>query len=195
MYHILKKIHLCNFGPINTIMIKILAISGSIRSNSLHHAILKRIGEWIPGSIEYEIFSDLDSIPHFNPDLDSDSPPLSIVNFRKKMKESDGIIICTPEYAFGVPGTLKNALDWTVSSGEFANKHVALITASSVGDKGHASMINTLHAVSAIFSTDETLLIPFIKAKVNASGFFTDSNAEKSVEKLISNFLGKINEL
>ncbi len=88
-------------------------------------------------------------MPHFNPDLDTEEPPGTVKDLRRRLKESDGVLICTPEYVFGVPGALKNAIDWAVSSGEFSDKPTALITASLGGEKAHESLFLTLQTVEA----------------------------------------------
>ncbi|HEY2580504.1 MAG TPA: NADPH-dependent FMN reductase [Mucilaginibacter sp.] len=84
-----------------------------------------------PAGIEYSIYDGLAQIPHFDPGLDNDNPPATVAEFRKLLADAHAVIICTPEYAYGVPGTLKNALDWTVSSGSLDGKTMALITAST----------------------------------------------------------------
>ena len=158
---------------------KILAISGSLREGSSNNIIIELISGMVPEHIEYNIYKELSSIPAFD---DSDS---EVVNrFRQKIREADGVLICTPEYAFGVPGALKNALDWTVSTGDFDQKPVALITASSVGDKGHASLINTLTALGTDRIEGGSLLISFIRAKLN-NGRFTDKSTEESVRQVV----------
>ena len=159
---------------------KILAISGSLREGSSNNIIIELISGMIPEQIEYHIYKELASIPAFD---DSDS---EVVNrFRQQVREADAVLICTPEYAFGVPGALKNALDWTVSTGDFDQKPVALITASSVGDKGHASLINTLTALGTNRVDGASLLISFIRAKLN-NGQFTDKPTEEAVRNVVN---------
>src|SRR6478752_7363088 len=97
-------------------MIKILAIPGSLRANSSSNLVLKAIKDMMPSGAYVEIFDGVGNLPHFD---DAPDVPELVQAFRKKIKEADAVLICTPEYAFGVPGSLKNALDWTVSSGEF----------------------------------------------------------------------------
>jgi len=106
-----------------------------------------------------------------------------------KLFESDGVFVCTPEYAFGVPGTLKNALDWTVSSGELTYKPVALITAASVGKNAHAALLLILSALAAKVTEEATLVIPFIRAKLNDKGEIKDEETVKAVKKVIHAFL------
>jgi chromate reductase len=166
--------------------IKILALSGSLRENSSNNTILKLVSAMIPDYVDFTIYKALASIPAFD-EMDNDP----VVQFRQQVREADGVLICTPEYAFGVPGALKNALDWTVSSGDFDQKPVALITASSVGDKGHASMLNTLTALGTNIPDGGSLLISFVRAKLN-NGQFTDHQTELAVQKVVKALISLI---
>lgn len=169
--------------------IKILAISGSLRANSSNHKLLNKIASMIPGDIDFTVYKDLGNLPHFN-----DEENYEIVHqWRSMIQEADGILICTPEYAFGVPGSLKNALDWTVSSGDFYDKPVALITASSAGDKAHASLLQTLTALTAIATEESTLLIPFIRSKFNDKGE-PDETTTASLQIVLDALLKNITE-
>ncbi|MEO6524064.1 MAG: NAD(P)H-dependent oxidoreductase [Mucilaginibacter sp.] len=165
--------------------IKILAISGSLRPKSSNSSIINKITEMADGSISFDIYDGLADLPHFNPDLDDDTPPSTVIAWRDQLKNADAVLICTPEYAFGVPGSLKNALDWTVSSGEFVDKPMALITASSVGSNGHAALLLTLEAISANVPGDAQLLIPFVRTKVNSDGSITDAEVLASLQKVL----------
>jgi NAD(P)H-dependent FMN reductase len=168
---------------------KVAAICGSTKSNSLNLSLIKAIAELSTPDFEFHIISNIDEIPHFNPDLDNDSPPEPVVNFRKQLKEADAILICTPEYAMGVPGTLKNAIDWTVSSCEFSHKPTALITASSQGMKGHAALLETLRIIEANITDKTQLIISFVKTKVSPEGKIMDDSTKKQVLEVMKNLL------
>lgn len=116
---------------------KILAICGSTRTQSTNLDYIRAIISLTKDRFDTTLYNELSTLPHFNPDLDNEQVPLPVTQFRKLIRAHDGILICTPEYAMGVPGSLKNAIDWTVSSMEFSQKPTALITASSMGQKGH----------------------------------------------------------
>jgi chromate reductase len=131
------------------------------------------------------VFEGLTDIPHFNPDLDTDDPPAAVADFRKRLREADGILICTPEYAMGVPGTLKNAIDWTVSSGDFSHKPVALVTASSSGLKAHAALLETLKVIEAEMTDDTALLISYAKTKITEEGEIKQGETLDRVNRLI----------
>jgi len=98
---------------------KILAISGSTKKNSSNNSILEFISESYKELLEVKIYDDIDKLPHFNPDLDNESLPSIITDLRNHIQSADGIIICTPEYVFSLPGSLKNAIEWNVSTTVF----------------------------------------------------------------------------
>jgi NAD(P)H-dependent FMN reductase len=167
---------------------KILAISGSIKASSTNLKLIQAITELTLDKFEISVFDKLAAIPHFNPDLDTEVPPEAVTVFRDQLREADGILICTPEYAMGVPGVLKNAIDWTVSSMEFSKKPVALITASSMGHKGHHSLLETLKVIESDLSGNTQLLISFVKSKISDEGKITDEKTLLEVKALITAF-------
>jgi chromate reductase len=124
--------------------LRIFAISGSLRANSSNTALLRSIAAGAPDGVHVEVFSGLESIPAFNPDRESETWPHAVEAFRTGVREADVVAISTPEYAHGVPGVLKNALDWLVGSGEFYEKPVGLLKVSERGAYAHASLKETL---------------------------------------------------
>ncbi|MBW4888204.1 NAD(P)H-dependent oxidoreductase [Mucilaginibacter sp. HMF5004] len=172
--------------------INILAISGSLRPNSSNNAIINVMAGMAPGNVIITTYQSLATLPHFNPDLDNDMPPTSVTAFRTQLKNADAVLICTPEYAFGVPGSLKNALDWTVSSSDFVDKPVALITASSQGGHAHTSLLLTLGAISAKIDDNAKLLISFIRSKVNSAGQITDPELLKELQKVLAALISSV---
>lgn len=101
---------------------KILAICGSTRTNSTNHHLIKAIAELSKDIFEIELYDRLAQLPQFNPDDDNENVSKEVLGFRHLLNKADGVIICTPEYAHGVPGSLKNAIDWTVGTSEFWQK-------------------------------------------------------------------------
>ncbi len=170
---------------------KLLAINGSTRTQSSNRELLNAIAALYTDTFELEIFNGLTGIPHFNPDLDNDTPPEAVAAFRKMIKDADGVLICTPEYAMGVPGSLKNALDWTVSSTIFSHKPTALITASSVGQKGHAALMETLLVIECAIPETSRLVIPFVKTKIK-DNTITDVITLTQVKNLIHSLLNTV---
>lgn len=160
--------------------IKILAIPGSLRPNSSNHKIINAIQVLEVAHADMITYNDLGKLPHFD-----DREYEIVEEWRNKIKGADAVLLCMPEYAFGVPGSLKNALDWTVSSGEFYEKPVALITASSSGVKAHAAMQQTLTALSAKMTDETKLLISSVRSKFNEKGELEEGTL-RSVQKVIS---------
>jgi NAD(P)H-dependent FMN reductase len=127
-----------------TILMKMLAISGSLRVGSSNTALLEAAKQNAPSGIQVEVFPHLEEIPAFNPDRENDPPPPSVAALREGMSTAGAVLFSTPEYAHGVPGVLKNALDWVVGSGELYEKPVALLHVSSRGEFARASLKETL---------------------------------------------------
>ena len=88
---------------------------------------------------------------------------------------------------------LKNALDWTVSSGELVGKPMALITAATGDEKAHASFLLTLSALSAKFADDSTLLVSFIRSKIDVNGEITNLEILQSLQSVLNSLISTIN--
>jgi chromate reductase len=111
--------------------ITLLAISGSLRAASSNSAIVEAAVLAAPPEIEVHLYRELASLPPFNPDLEAVETPAPVAEWRAALRAASAVLISSPEYAHGVPGVLKNALDWVVGSGEFMGKPVALVNASA----------------------------------------------------------------
>lgn len=164
----------------------ILALCGSLREDSSNAGIIKVISKMLPGHIRMLGYNGIASLPHFD---GNEEAAQSVIEFRNAITAADGILICSPEYAFGVPGSFKNALDWTVSSGSLSEKPAALITASTGGEKAHAAMLNILTALNAKLIQETTLLISFIRAKLNSNGEITDEKTDQQLNALTNAFV------
>jgi chromate reductase, NAD(P)H dehydrogenase (quinone) len=173
--------------------ISIIAISGSLKSTSSNTNILRVMSQLAPENVVVNIFDGLDQLPYFNPESTHEIE--AVAAFRQQLKQADGVILSTPEYAFGVPGVLKNALDWVVSSGELNEKPVVAISASplySGGDKALASLLLTLTALGTKMDTASSLSIANIKNKMNAAGECTDDEMRNALQMLMNNLLALI---
>jgi chromate reductase len=170
--------------------IKILGIPGSVRQGSSNHKVLNIVASLFPSAVEFSIFDGLGELPHFD---GAENPPSAVAVFLERVRSADGVFICSPEYAFGVPGTLKNALDWTVGSGEFSGKPVAFITASSSGEHAHESLGKILGAIDTRIPSGGSLLIPGIRAKLNREGKFDDPQLTAKVQSVVDAMVQAIN--
>lgn len=173
---------------------KILAISGSTRERSTNLNLINAVADLAAEIFDVTVYRGLMLLPPFNPDNDNENAGESVADLRSRLKQADGVLICTPEYAMGVPGTLKNAIDWTVSSADFYHKPTALITASSVGEKGHASLLETLKVIDASITDETQLLISHAKLKVSNEYKIVDEKTLADVNALILSFDSNIND-
>ncbi len=144
---------------------RLLAISGSLRAKSSNTTLLRVAAALAPAGIEVAFYTGLAELPHFNPDLDTalDDPKLPplVRDLRAQVGAADGILISSPEYAHGVPGSLKNALDWLVGGSEVPGKPMALVNASPHATHAQASLAETLRTMSAQLVAGSPFAVPF----------------------------------
>jgi chromate reductase len=91
---------------------KILAISGSLRAASYNTALLRAAAELAPEGVEFELYDNLEALPPYNEDRDTDTPPLEVARLRRAIDQSDAVLFSTPEYNATMPGQLKQVVDW-----------------------------------------------------------------------------------
>ncbi|MEP1489380.1 MAG: NAD(P)H-dependent oxidoreductase [Algibacter sp.] len=166
----------------------IIGICGSASQNSANFTILKIIAELGTFNFNLEIIDDLTEFPHFKTELTDKNVPEKIIKFRNRIENSDGIIICTPEYVFSIPSGLKNMIEWSVSTTIFSNKPIGLVTASASGEKAHEELKLIMKTIQTNFTDETTLLIQGIKGKVNKEGQILDKKIENELKKLVLSF-------
>jgi NAD(P)H-dependent FMN reductase len=161
----------------------ILAISGSLQAKSSNGALLNAIAEMIGERGDVQVSRALQFLPPFNPDLEAHAPPREALDWGAELAAADAVVIATPEYAFGIPGALKNALDWVVGSGEFVHKRVALIGASPLAT-GANYALEALERTIRVMTADviASLSVPFVRAKIDETGAITDAELRAALE-------------
>jgi NAD(P)H-dependent FMN reductase len=127
---------------------KLLGLSGSLRQTSTNSALLRALAENAPVGIAMEISELVGELPIFNPDREGDLTPTIVEAFGRQIREADGLIFACPEYAHGIPGGLKNALDWMVSRDEIPDKPAMLVRASTRSDHALAALQEVLRTMS-----------------------------------------------
>lgn len=127
--------------------IRIIALSGSLRARSINTALLRRIASNAPDGVTVELVL-LSELPLFNPDLEEELPDAA-ATFRAAVTASDGLIVASPEYAHGISGVLKNALDWLVGCEGFAGKPVLVLNAAPRAHHAIAALRETLSTMAA----------------------------------------------
>jgi NAD(P)H-dependent FMN reductase len=138
---------------------RVLAVSGSLRATSKNTALLEALGLLVPLTLELRLSNHIAALPHFNPDLE-DAPNAALEAWRAAVRGADIVLISSPEYAHGIPGALKNALDWCVGSGEFVGKPVKLLNASGGGAHAQAQLREVLRTMDARVLKDAQVIVP-----------------------------------
>jgi NAD(P)H-dependent FMN reductase len=129
-------------------MKRFLTISGSLRRVSTNAALLRAIAASAPDDITVELYSGMGVLPIFNPDNEGGRTPAVVTDLGAKVRAADGLIIACPEYAHGIPGGMKNLLDWLVSRDEIVHKPTMLLRASDRNDISHAALMEVLRTMS-----------------------------------------------
>ena len=167
----------------------VLAILGSNRKKSTNESILRVLGTLYNSAINMKIYEGIDQLPHFNPDVTDNDVSLEVSRFRAEIAAADGVIICTPEYVFSVPGSLKNALEWTVSTTVFSNKPTAIIVASGLGEKTYESPKLIMATLGVRMDDESAILIQGARARIHPDTGNFDDPTRTQVDRLMESFL------
>lgn len=168
---------------------EILAIPGSVREDSYNAALLNEISNRAKNNINITVFDELKCIPVFEPDTPDLSLPEPVNFLMSKIKASDGVIISTPEYAHGVPGVLKNLLDWLVATDVMILKPVMVTSVSTSGLGGlrsYSQLVLTLCAMNAHVVIESSLNIPYARNKFDNDLKLTDNLTHKAIDVSLS---------
>jgi chromate reductase len=142
--------------------VRILAVSGSLQARSSNRALLRTAHRVAPAGVAVVDSVSVGDVPPFNPDIARDGPaPAAVITWREQVAAADGgVLIASPEYAHSLPGSLKNALDWLVGSGELYGRRVAVLCGSprpNGGTQGRAALERTLRAQGAAIVVSATV--------------------------------------
>ncbi|MEA2693712.1 MAG: hypothetical protein QOJ16_3099 [Acidobacteriota bacterium] len=173
---------------------RILAISGSLRAVSSNTALLRAAATLAPAGVEVALYGGLGDLPHFNPDLE-DAEPLSVTDLRDQVRTADGLLISSPEYAHGVPGVLKNALDWLVGGSEIVGKPIALWNAAPRATHAQASLAETLRTMSTRIVPEASIDLPLLGRKIDEAGIVADPELSRAVRAALVDFARALTRL
>ena len=167
---------------------RLLAISGSLRAHSSNGELLRALATVARPAIDVDVYAGLADLPAFNPDLDEEGMtlPAAVQTLRRAVGEADGLVISSPEYAHGVPGALKNALDWLVSGPEMVYKPVGLLNASPRSVHAQQSLAETLRTMSATLVEGACLALPVSGRGLNAESIVANVELRAQLERVLS---------
>ncbi|MFH8592958.1 NADPH-dependent FMN reductase [Streptomyces rimosus] len=134
-------------------MHRILAISGSLRTESYNTRLLHALGPLAPAGMSIDVFDGLGDVPLFNEDFDTDPAPPPVARLREAVSATDGLVIATPEYNHSLPGVLKNAIDWLSrphGRGALSGKAVAVMVATLGRTTGYRCFSDTVRLVGSL---------------------------------------------
>jgi NAD(P)H-dependent FMN reductase len=168
--------------------IRILAICGSLRAGSSNAVVLSAATALAPEGVVIAMYGGLADLPHFNPDNDGEVATPSVAFFRQQLAAADGVLISCPEYAHGVPGVMKNALDWLVRSGELVDKPVALISASPHATWALASLTETLTVMSARLVPEASITLSLTTNRIDEVGIAANAEISRMLQSALAAF-------
>jgi NAD(P)H-dependent FMN reductase len=152
---------------------------------------LRAATAFLPEHIRVDHYDALANLPAFDPGLDL-TPGPAVEDLRRRVKAASAILVATPEYAHGVPGSLKNALDWMVGSGELIDKPVAVIVASaSDGAFALGGLVEVLRTMSAKVPDELKLSVAGIRSKLGPDGGM-DAGLQGQIQALVQALLGNL---
>ena len=153
--------------------IRIVALAGSLRRASYNRAVLEALCQLAPEPAVLDIFDGLGALPLFNPDQEENLPP-AVTALKTALARADGLILASPEYAHGISGVMKNALDWLVSGEAFVNLPVALINTSPRASHAQAALREVVTTMSGIIVEEACVAVPLLGSGLDAGGIVAD---------------------
>jgi NAD(P)H-dependent FMN reductase len=174
---------------------RVLAVVGSLQARSSNGSIVQALAPMLGGGVDMRVTRALHVLPPFNSDFESENVPDAVIEWRAELAGSRAVIFATPEYAFGIAGALKNALDWVVGSGELVGKPVIVIGASTMGS-GASYAIEALERTLRVMSADVlgTLSVAHVRAKLDGNGRVTDATTSVALEEFASKIVDRLIE-
>ena len=172
--------------------IRIVGVAGSLRKNSYNAAVLRAAREFLPEHVKMETV-EIGDLPFFNEDVESAGLPASVVAFKAKLASADALLIATPEYNYGIPPVLKNAIDWA-SRGESAlyGKPVGIVSASPSmlgGARAQYQLRQICVSVNLLPINKPEVFIAAAYDKFDETGRLTDPMARDFLSKLVAELI------
>ena len=158
----------------------VLALAGSLRAASINSALLRAAARLAPKGMQVTLFGGIGELPLFNIDLESSVPP-AVARLRAAVAASDALLIASPEYAHGVSGVMKNALDWLVSLEAFVDKPVAVLNAQPRAHLADAALRETLRTMSAAIVEPASIAILLTADTLNEEGMLGSPSVAASI--------------
>lgn len=167
-----------------------LGIAGSLRAKSFNRGLLLAAQELVPAHMTIEIF-DISAVPLYSGDIEADGDPQSVAALKTALRAADALLIATPEYNYGIPGVLKNTIDWASrppGKSAIMNKPAAIMGASpGTGGTARAQLQlrQTLAATRVHVMTHPEIFVSNANEKFDAQGHLADEETRKHISRFL----------
>lgn len=171
--------------------IRILGVAGSLRRQSYNRALLRAAAELAPEGVVIETF-DLLAVPLYNGDVEAGGDPEGVAAFKAAIRAADGVLFACPEYNHGVPGVMKNAVDWASrppAGAALAGKPVGIIGASpgqTGSARGQSQLRQAFEFTNSYCMPQPELLVFRAHEKFDADGRLTDETTAKYLARYVA---------
>ncbi|MDH5444459.1 MAG: NAD(P)H-dependent oxidoreductase [Gammaproteobacteria bacterium] len=167
--------------------IKVLCLCGSLRRASYNAALIHSLPHLSPDNVELVNFTEMSNLPLFNPDRENEMIS-SVTNLKEKVAAAHGLIIASPEYAHGISGVLKNALDWLVSTEAFPGMPIALLNTSPRASHAQEALREVLKTMSGIVVEEASISIPLLGSNLDTDGIINHPVISENIHRALITF-------
>ena len=167
--------------------ITILALSGSLRKGSYNTALIRALTKLAPEGMDIVVFEGMGNMPLFNPDLSVQNLP-AVRDLQERLSKSDGLIIASPEYAHGISGVLKNALDWLVADPKFVALPVALFNASPRASHAQQALREVINTMSGNIIEDACASVALLGSDLDMQGIINHREISVTLKMALTEF-------
>lgn len=172
--------------------INLLAVSGSLRRNSYNTAALEALKKLSPDNVDL-VIGEIKDLPLFNPDLSANDIP-ALMKLKSNIEKSSGLILASPEYAHGISGPMKNALDWLVSGVEFPSKPIMLINTSPRASHALEALKEVLKTMSGIIVESACVSVPLLGSNLDTRGILANREISDTLQEGLVRFCMQIRD-
>lgn len=172
--------------PDPPLRLRILGIAGSLRAESTNRAVIEAAVGSAPPEMEVSLYLGLADLPPFDPDRDGVDAPAVVAELRTLVGAADGLLLCVPEYAHGIPGVFKNALDWLVGSLEFPGKVVAVVNTSPRAVHANAQLHEVLATMNAVISPRASGVLALPNRSIDRDGILADPDLVAQLQGILA---------
>ncbi|MBN9026847.1 MAG: NAD(P)H-dependent oxidoreductase [Rhizobiales bacterium] len=173
-------------------MVHVLTLCGSLRAASSNRSLLRAAELIAPAGVTFEHYEGIGELPHFNPDIEAGPLPVRVATLRARVDNADALLISCPEYARGIPGAFKNALDWLVGGHEFPGKPIALFNASPRASDAQSQLRLVLTTMSGRVVDEAAISVALIAKGMEAEAIAADPALRPTIETGLAALLSAV---